>query len=373
MSATYLHTQKDAGFVKNIPRVLAVVYFAAVAAVIVYLWNFTQDRYITTASFKVSLQSGSGVEAGLAQLILPGLSSSGSTDSQVAIGYIQSSDLLLDTEKEFNLIEHYSAPTQDIVYRLEPDATLEKRLIYYRERIFARADELTGQTIISVDSFDPQLSQKIAASLLKKAEDFSNNISRSVADQQLGFIQTQLERNVNRVDELTDEILKLQNEHRFINPDQAINASVAALHELQMSRLKTETELSSVLRDSPSSPKIGALRSNLRSINEMIDVETAKLSGPEVDRLNQILAQFKKLQQKLEFATQLRTGAEALLEKTRIEAVAHSHYFSVIQNPYLPEDVALPCRPYATVSIIAIAVLLFFILRALTHSVVERT
>ena len=92
-----------------------------------------------------------------------------------------------------------------------------------------------------------------------------------------------------------------------------------------------------------------------------------------MDHLNQILAQFKKLQQKLEFATQLRTGAEALLEKTRIEAVSHSHYFSVIQNPYLPEDVALPRRPYATVSIIAIAVFLFFILRALTHSVFERT
>jgi capsular polysaccharide transport system permease protein len=278
----------------------------------------------------------------------------------------------LETEKTFDLIKHYSAPEKDFVFRLKRGANLEERLEYYRERITTHVDEVTGQTVVSVDTFDPHLSQKIAASLLAKAEVFANQINQEVADKQLTFVQGQLDRSTKQVEELIQELLDLQNKHHFISPEQAVTASLAALHEMRMNRLKIETELASLLRDSPNSPGIGPLRSNLITMNEMIDAETVKLSGPEATRLNQISTEFKKVEQKLEFAMQLRTGAQALLEKTRTDSIAHSHYFSVIQNPYLPEGVSLPRRPYATVSILCVGVFLFYILRALTHSMFDR-
>lgn len=372
MSATYIHTQRDAGNSRRILKFLAILYFLCLAASVFYVWSYTQNRYISTAAFKVSIDSSSGTTAGWADLILPGLTGSGASDAQLAIGFIGSADLLLETEKEFHLISHYTSPKKDFVFRLKRNANLEERLAYYRERITARTDEMTGQTIISVDTFDPRLSQAIAASLLKKAEVFANTISRDVAEKQLEFVQGQVARTSQQVEEQTQELLKLQNKYHFISPEQIISASVAALHEMRMSRLKVETELATLLRDSPNSPNIGPLRSNLRSINEVIDAETAKLSGPEADRLNQIVAEFKKVQQRLEFATQLRLGAEALLEKTRTDATSHPHYFSVIQNPYLPEGVALPSRTYASISILALGAFLFFILRALAHSMLER-
>ena len=57
-----------------------------------------------------SRQGSSAAGVGLAELALPGLSDSGSQDSQIAIGYADSADLLLDLEKEFKLVEHYTAP-----------------------------------------------------------------------------------------------------------------------------------------------------------------------------------------------------------------------------------------------------------------------
>jgi capsule polysaccharide export protein KpsE/RkpR len=68
----------------------------------------------------------------------------------------------------------------------------------------------------------------------------------------------------------------------------------------------------------------------------------------------------------------MRTGAETLLEKHRMDAAARSRFISVIQTPYLPEDVTYPRRPYATATIAVLGVLLFLMLRILVHSVYER-
>ncbi|MES2657368.1 MAG: hypothetical protein V4689_02060 [Verrucomicrobiota bacterium] len=372
MSATYIHTQRKAGFSQLIVRFLAALYVIGLAAAIAYLWLCTQDRYISTAEFKISQQDASGVEAGLVQLALPGLSDSGSMDSQVAIGYIDSADLLLEIEKDFKLVEHYSAPARDFVFRMKPDANLEERLEYYRSRILAHFNKDTGMTVITVDTFSPELSKNIATTLLKKAEAFINVINQQIADQQLSFVRGEVDRTATRVEELNKELITLQNEHNFINPDAVISASLQAVQEMRLDLLRSEAELSSILRDSPNSPRIETLRSHIRSVNELIDIESAKLSGPEKDRMNQLLLQFKQLALKIDFATRLRTGAETMLEKNRVEAIAHSKFFTVIQNPYLPEDVAIPRRPYATVVIVVLGFLMFLILRALTRSIFER-
>lgn len=372
MSSTYIHTKRKNSKLRFFLKLMAVIYFAFLIACIVYLWAFTQNRYETSAAFKISRQDGGGgIEAGMVSLALPGLSDTGSMDSQIAIGYIDSADLLLQLEKEFDLIKHYSEPKQDFVFHLDPKWQLEDRLEFYRKRIFAHFNKDTGLTAITVDTFDPALSHKIAESILKKAETFINHLNQEIADQQLSYVHSEVDRTSARVDVLNRQLLELQNAHKFITPEAVIEAQVAAVQELQMDRLKAETELSSILRDSPVSPQIEPLRSRLRSLQELIDVETAKLSGPEQNRMNQVLLQFKELQLKLEFATRLRTGAEAMLERNRVEAASSTRFFSVIQKPFLPEDSSQPRRPYATATIAVLGILLFLTFRALTHSVFE--
>jgi len=372
MSATYIHTQRKAGMSQVIIRLLGVLYFIGLAAAIAYLWLFTQNRYISTAEFKISQQSGSGMDGGIVQLALPGLSDSGSVDSQIAIGYINSADLLLELENKFDLIAHFGSPIKDRVFRLEKDATLEARLSYYRSRILAHFDKETGLTVITVDTFSPVLSKEIATALMEKAENFINVINQQIAEQQLSFVRAELERSAARVDKLNTELITLQNENNLINPDEVISASLQAVQEMKMDALRSEAELASILRDSPNSPRIATLRSHIRSVNELIDIESAKLTGPEKDRMSQLLMQFRQLTLKIEFATRLRSSAEIMLEKNRVEAIAHSKFFTVIQTPYLPEDVAIPRRPYATGVLLVIGFLLFLILRVLTLSIFER-
>ena len=371
MTATYIHTKRKVGFARLVLRFLAFLYFAGLAAAIIYIWGFTQDRYVTSAAFKISRQDGTSMDSGLVHLAIPGLSDSGSMDSQIAIGFIASADLLLELEKQFNLVAHYTSPEKDFVFRLEPGSPLEERLDFYRHRIFAHFNKDTGMTQITVDTFEPRLSHEIADTVLRKSEAFINRLNQEIADQQLSFVRTEVERTGDNVEELNSKLLQMQNEHKFISPDDVIQASLASLQELQMDRLRAEAELATILRDSPDSPTIEPLRSRLRSLQELIDAETAKLSGPERDRMSQILVEFKELQLKLEFANRLRTAAESMLEKNRMDAVARSRFFSVIQRPFIPEEPALPRRTYATVSILVLGLLVFFVFRALTRSVFE--
>lgn len=372
MSATYIHTRRKAGFSQLLLRFLAVLYFLALAGSIVYLWMFTQDRFITTSEFRISRQDNSPVASGLA-LALPGLSDSGSADAQIAIGFVDSADLLLDLEKEFNLVQHYTSPKRpDYVFRMKPDSNLEERLEYYRKRINAHFDASTGMTVVTVDTFDPKLSHEISSKLLEKAESFVNVVNQKIASKQLDFIRTEVERAGRNVEEVNQELISLQNKHNIINPEETITANLKAVQEMKMEVLRAEAEVASLLRDSPNSPRIDAVKSRIRSLNELIDQETAKLSGTERDRLNQILIEYKNLEIKLDLATRLRTGAELSMEKTRTDAIANSRFFTVIQHPYTPEDVGFPKRPYATVTIVVLGFLFFLILRALTHSVFER-
>lgn len=372
MSATYIHTQRKPGFSLIVIRLLAILYFASLAASVVYLWLFTKERFISKADFKISQQATTGVTSGLAQIALPGLSDTGSADSQIVIGYINSSDTLLELEKEFKLQEHYKSPKSDFVFRMKQDANLEERLVYYRQRIVSHYNTETCLTELTVDTFEPKLSQKIAASLLKKSEGYVNRVNQEIADQQLVFVRGEVERTATRVEELNKELLTLQNEYNFISPESQITGNLQAIQEFKLDLLRTEAELATITRDSPNSPRIESLKSHIRSVNELIDTESAKLSGPDKDRLNHQLMEFKQLELKIAFALSLRTSAETLLEKNRVDAASLSKFFTVIQNPYLPEDVAVPQRPYATFIIIALGTMLFLILRVLVRSIFDR-
>lgn len=373
MSFTYTNTDWNNNLAKRILKLLSMLYFALVIVAVLYTWFFTHDRYITETTFKISRhEATSGAESGLAQMALPGLTDTGSMDSQVAIGYILSSDLLLDLEKQYNLIEHYSSPKLDFVFRLAKDAPLEERLEYYRKRIIAHYDITTGLTLVTVDAFDPELAHKMADTLMNKAEEFINKINNDIANQQLSFVRSEVERASQNVSKIQKDLFELQNKHKLIDPTQVISTSQAALQEMQLERLRVDAELASLLRDSPGSPKIDTLKSRLRSLNDLIENETSKLSGTDRDRLNKILMDFQEIQLKLDTATRLRTGAELLLEQTRSDAVMRSKFFSLIQEPFMPEDVALPMRGYATATILVLGILCFFILRALTSSVFDR-
>ncbi|WP_411827571.1 hypothetical protein [Luteolibacter sp. AS25] len=353
-------------------KLASFVYFALLIASILYIWAFTADRYVSTAEFRISENKSSVADAGLLELALPGLVDSRSLDSKIAISYIASADLLLELEERFDLKKHFSAPETDFFFRLNPNSNLEERLEYYRDCISAHYNDETGLTVISIKSFSPEYSEEIARFLLKESEEFVNRVNQQIADRQFEFLHKEFERAAKNLDDANHELTNLQNRHNFISPEQMITSAISAIESMRLEMLSTKAEIASLVRDSPNSPRIDLLESQLRSIEELIEIENSKLSGPEKDRLNKISQEFEFVKKKIEFRAKLLAGSELLLEKNRNEAIANSKFFTVIQTPFLPEDAVLPKRMYMSVTILVIGILVFIILRILMQSVLER-
>jgi capsular polysaccharide transport system permease protein len=337
-----------------------------------YLWLIAQDRFQCVSHFSVVVEESNNAEASMGLLSLVGGGSSGTSDSQIVIGFISSSDLLFDLEDEFKLSEHYASPPIDFIFRLESDATKEDRIEYYRNKIHAHEDPDSGLIYLTVESFSPQLSEQMSKHILTKTDEFINELNKEVANKQLSFAKAELERAHSAIKEDEAALIAFQNKFKVIQPDAIIQAQLAAIQTLRLEKIHKEIELATIEASSPNAPSRKSLGTAISHLASEIEKQEAALSGQDMQKLNQLLAQYKGLELNLELSINLRSGAELILEKTRAEAIATSRFFSVIQNPYLPDDSTHPRRWYLSLTLAAAMLLALFIIQALIASLRDR-
>jgi capsular polysaccharide transport system permease protein len=167
-------------------------------------------------------------------------------------------------------------------------------------------------------------------------------------------------------------LLDFQNEYKIIQPEAIIQAQLEAIQGLRLDKIRRGVELATIEASSPNSPMRASLGNAIENLDREIKNQEAALSGPEAQKLNQILAQFKELQLNLELSLNLRKGAELILEKTRAEAITTSRFFSVIQTPYLLDGETHPRRLYLSITSIAVILLSLYLTRAVIASIYDR-
>lgn len=339
-----------------------------------YLFAVAKNRYISHAQFSIIVNNSTtaNTSAGLLS-ILSGGQGSASPDTQSTVGFIQSADLLNQLEEDFKLTEHYKAPTEDFVFKMQDDASTEDRLAYYRSRIIAKINSTTGLIDLSVESFDPELSYTMSKQVLKSTENFINSLNKKVANERLTFVREELNRAQSNVKEQESKLLDFQNMHRIIQPEAIIAARLEAIQGLRIEKINKEIKLSTIKASSSNSPLIPELTNAVNKLAKEISTQEEKLSGDDQQKLNNILAEFKSLQNSLNFALKLREGAEIQLEQTRAEGISKSRFFSLIQKPFLPEEHTNPRRIYWSITCSVCIILVFYLIRTVGLSVFDRT
>jgi capsular polysaccharide transport system permease protein len=351
-------------------KLISIITACAIPAL--YLGLVAEDRFETVSHFSVVVEESNNAEASMGFLDMVTGASAGATDAQVAIGFINSSDLLFGLEKEFGLIEHYTAPPVDFIFRLKRNPTKQDRLEYYGDKIFAQADPHSGLIHLTVQSFSPELSQKLSTYILNKTENFINNLNKDIATKRLSFAQDELDRAQDTIKQNERAFLEFQNKYKVIQPEAIIQAQMEAIQTLRLEKIRKGIELATLEASSPDSPMRASLGNAIDNLEREIKNQEAALSGPEAQKLNQILAHYKELQLNLELSLNLRKGAELILEKTRAEAIATSRFFSVIQNPYLSDDNTHPRRLYLSITSAIVILLALYIIKAIIASVYDR-
>tara|TARA_R110001583_G_scaffold166104_3_gene318864 strand:- start:14311 stop:15396 length:1086 start_codon:yes stop_codon:yes gene_type:complete len=341
------------------------ICFISIFIVSLY-WNlWASDRYVSEANVVLESPQISAPTLNFSSLLSGGGASSG--DMLLLRDHLLSVDMLRKIETKLGFRKHYSNIDMDAFSRLaDEEAPIEDLHEYYLERISVELDSYAQVLRVKVEAFSPEMAKAIADGLLLEGELHMNAMGQRLAEEQVLFLEKQVNQLSERFDLARQALLDHQNQNGLVSPTgtvESLNVVVAGL-ESQLTDLKAKRSTISSYQ-SAVSPQLVQINNQIVAINEQIGLESARMARQSGNSLNAVSSQYQTLELKAHFAQESYSGALSALENTRIEAARKLKQVSVLQNPTLPEYPIKPERLYNTAVFAIIALFLGLILHML--------
>ena len=334
------------------------LWFLVLASILVFwvyqgLW--ATDRYVSEAN--VVLESPQITVPSLDVSALFGGSGSGSGDMLLLRDHLLSVDMLRKVQNAVDFRQHYSDSDIDWFSRLGGgDVPIEALHEYFLKRVSVELDDYAQVLRIAVQGFTPDMAKAIAELLLREGEAHMNAMGQRLAEEQVRFLEKQVDELYERFEEARRDLIDYQNTHGLVSPEGTIESisEVIASMEGELAKMKAErSALSSFQREN--SPELVKVEAAIRSMEEQIAEERARLAQQSGGALNTVTAEYQSLELRAKFALESYSAVLAALENTRIEAARKLKQVSVLQSPTLPEYPVKPNRLYNSVVFALIA------------------
>jgi capsular polysaccharide transport system permease protein len=318
----------------------AILFAIIVAAV--YWSLIATDRYLSRANVVLLSAQITKSEAGLSAIL------SGQTNNDLLVlrDYMLSTDMLARLDAALDLRAHFSSPEIDWLSRLSAaDAPTETFHRYVLKHLSVELDEYAQVLRLSAQAFDAETAQGMVEVLIEAGEAHMNAMGHRLAEEQVRFIERQVEAARLRMVEDKERLLKYQNEYGLVSPPEtvaSISAVIAGL-EGELAGLRAR-KAALGLSQSERAPEMVRIESDIRGIREQIDSERARLARASGNALNRLSAEYDLLTLQAEFSHELYATALTALENTRVEAARALKQGSVLQTPTLPEYSNRPQR-----------------------------
>jgi capsular polysaccharide transport system permease protein len=347
-----------------LPMALALVYFTAFAA----------DRYVSESTVALRQAGGDASAVPGAALVLAGLSPPSREDTLYLRQYIHSLGLLQKLEAQLQLRAHYESERLDLAARLWGNASQERFLEYYRNRVEVELDDLSSTLTVRVQGFEPAFAQRVNQAILDESERFVNELSHKLARERLSFAEGELVGTGDRLQAAKTAVLAFQARNKLLDPNVQAQASGAISAEMQASITRAEAELRSLrtyLRED--AYQVQALRNQIEATRAQMAEEGRRATGnsKQSERLGELAIEFKSLEMKTEFALDAYKLALAAVENARIEATRKLKSLVVIEPATLPETAALPRRFYNLTTLLVGCMLLYGVVRLVIATIRE--
>lgn len=336
----------------------------AIAAISFYWFAWAADRYVSRATVVLESPQIAPAEFSVSSILKGGNSH---RDLLLLREHLLSVDMLKKVQQALPFREHYSQHGDIFARLLNADAPIEELHKYYKKRVSVELDEYAGVLNIKVQAFDPEFAQAMAKLLLTAGETHMNDMGQRLAEEQVRFLEHQVERLEKRLDNARGDLLAYQNEYGLISPMhtvESLNQVVATLEgELARGQAKYSAAQS---YQSTRSAELVQIKSEINALQQQIEKERNRLAQAAGNALNRISANYQTLELKAQFAQQTYSSALAALENTRIEAARKLKQVSVLQSPLLPEYATEPRRLYNASVFAIITLFLAFIANMIT-------
>jgi len=344
------------------------IYYAGlVLAVSLYFSFLAKDRYVSRSKFVVTGDSNS--QSSLMAMLGP---TQNDHDAYTAISHIYSADMVKWlAENGFDIRQHYSKSGFDILNHLGRKAQLEDVIDYYRNRVDARLNAQEGIITVEVEAFTRDYAKALATAILARSEEYMNDLNRQIAQQRMDFVGEELEKSQNSLEEAAKAVLAYQNANATINPADDIKSELELIQTMKKESTFMKADLTKLKAESPFSPRIPELDNKVKALAVKIKDASDSLTGEQPGQLNQMLADFMKLDNAEKFARQRYQQSLSILEEIRIQTMQQHRFLAVLESPFVPEAAERPRRLYSIITFAFLGLLAISLLRLIVSTIRE--
>ncbi|MDL4861710.1 chain-length determining protein [Halomonas elongata] len=331
----------------------------AILLVAFYWFAWAEDRYVSRATVVLESPQIAPPDISFSSMLT---GSGGSNDLLLLREYLLSVDMLKQVEEQLAFRQHYSQNGDFFARLRNRDAPIEELHEYYLKRVNIEMDEYAGVLNIEVQAYTPAFAHDMTQLLLAAGEKHMNEMGNRLAEEQVGFLEQQVDRLSKRMEDARADLLAYQNEKGLISPThtvESLNQVVASL-EGDLARLQAKQQALASYQSARSS-EMQRIKSEINALREQIGKERDRLAQATGDSLNRVSSEYQTLELQSQFAQETYSSALSALENTRIEAARKLKQVSVLQSPLMPEYSTKPDRLYNSTVFALIAIFLAFI------------
>ncbi len=332
----------------GIPSLIAVIYYGFVAS----------SQYVTTFQFAVRgpSQAATG-RSSAAALMGP---TAMSPDAFVVTDYINSTQALTDVERGIDVRAMFSKPDIDFWSRLKPGLSEEQLKAYWANMVWAHFDLISGNVSVSVRAFSPQESLKLAQALVTSSDEMFRKLNNQA---QQDFVRV-ADENVTRAQEqlaaARQALYVFREEGGLVDPDKTAQAGAAIVDELRKQLAAAQAQHASIKAQTPNSPLLSALASQITSLEERIRKEEP-LGGSKVRSVTaETLAEYQTLELERQAAEKQYTEALSLRTQAYLVAQNQQSYLALFVAPKLAQTSVYPDRPKSIAAVVLGAAVAWF-------------
>lgn len=333
--------------VVGLPTALAAVYYGF----------FASSQYATEIQFGVR---SADAQRNDATSIFQGMASASQIglQSNIVVKYIKSRSMVDAISEKIDLRRMFSGPEVDELSRLDPNASIEALVEYWRGKVEPYFELTTGIVSVQVRAFTPEDALTIGRNVLALSESLADDLSKKARADYVKFAQEQVEEASEKLRQARQAMLEFRDRERSIDPNKEADSARLGIAKLrdELGRVRADY-LTARGRTGENSTILVSLRDRITALESLIRDAEARMTGTESKEalpISQNIRGFENVEIERQLAEKFYDAAMQSLQRAQFEASRRAMYLEVFVTPSLAEHPVYP-RRFVSVLIVALA------------------
>ena len=346
----------------------------------VYYFGIASSQYVSEFRFAVrnaqaSISGGSADGSSILGAVT-GQAGVNSLENYMVVEYLTSSPGVEELQRRIDIRKLYSLDGVDSFSRLDPDASLENLVVYWKSMIRAAYDQVTGISTVRIQTFRAEDALLIARTLTDMSEELIKRISHRPQQDAVTFAENDLKSAEDRLKRASVEMTQFRNTERMIEPTSNVvlsNTQLAATLRSNLSQL--QMNYSTLVKQNilPTSPTRTSLEARINATKDQLASIENAISEPNgsTKSISGVVGRYEELDLERTFAQNVVKSALSNVETARSNALLQHMYVVPFVEPVLPTSPIYPTRLTSTLFVAMISMLIWAVGLLLFRSIRE--